>query len=127
VYLAYGISFMLNVSAEAEGIGAGVLIRALEPIEGVALMQARRGTRVLRDLARGPGRLSAALGIDKTLDGVDLCTEGPLFLAQDGMPAPTIGKSVRIGITRDADRVLRFFVRGNRFVSGPGWLNGIAR
>lgn len=123
VYLAYGISFMLNVSAEAAGIGAGVLVRAVEPVDGVALMQARRGTQVLRDLARGPGRLATALGIDRTLDGVDLCAEGPLFLARDGAPAPVIGASVRIGITRDADRALRFYVRGSRFVSGPGWLN----
>lgn len=123
VYLAYGTSFMLNVSAEATGTGAGVLVRALEPVAGVALMQARRGTQVLRDLARGPGRLASALDIDRMLDGVDLCACGPLFLAENGTPAPAIGKSVRIGITRDAERVLRFYVRESRFVSGPAWLN----
>ena len=61
VYLAYGVSWMLNVSSEAEGIGAGVLIRALEPLEGVAIMASNRGTERLRDLARGPGRLAQAL------------------------------------------------------------------
>ena len=73
IYLAYGISFMLNVSSELPGIGAGVLIRALEPREGIALMRQNRGTETLRDLARGPGRLAAALCIDRSLDGVDLC------------------------------------------------------
>jgi DNA-3-methyladenine glycosylase len=61
VYLAYGVSFMLNISSEAPGIGAGVLIRALEPLEGVPLMQSNRGVERLQDLARGPGRLAAAL------------------------------------------------------------------
>ena len=78
VYLAYGSSFMLNVSSEASGVGAGVLIRAIEPTDGIALMKQNRGTERLRDLARGPGRLSAALAIDRRLDGIDLCQVGPL-------------------------------------------------
>src|SRR6516225_5854668 len=61
VYLAYGVSYMLNVSSETPGIGAGVLIRALEPLDGVAIMRRNRGVERLRDLARGPGRLAAAL------------------------------------------------------------------
>jgi DNA-3-methyladenine glycosylase len=69
VYLAYGISYMLNVSSEMPGIGAGVLIRALEPLEGIPIMQANRGIERLRDLARGPGRLTVALRIDRSLDG----------------------------------------------------------
>ena len=80
VYLAYGISYMLNVSSETPGIGAGVLIRALEPLEGFPIMQLNRGVERLRDLARGPGRLAAALQIDRRLDGLDLCREGPLWL-----------------------------------------------
>src|SRR5689334_7238665 len=81
VYLAYGVSWMLNVSSEKPGIGAGVLIRALEPLEGIAIMQENRGTQRLRDLARGPGRLAEALRIDRQLDGLDLCKKGPLWLA----------------------------------------------
>src|SRR6201999_4576704 len=73
VYLAYGISFMLNVSSETSGVGAGVLIRAIEPTDGIAIMQRNRGTDRLRDLARGPGRLCMALNIDRRLDGIDLC------------------------------------------------------
>ena len=80
VYLAYGTSYMLNVSSETSGIGAGVLIRAIEPSDGVSFMEQRRGTSRLRDLARGPGRLCAALGIDLRLNGVDLCEPGPLWL-----------------------------------------------
>jgi DNA-3-methyladenine glycosylase len=124
VYLAYGVSWMLNVSSEAPGIGAGVLIRALEPLEGVALMQRNRGVERLRDLARGPGRLAAALRIDRSLDGVDLCKKGPLWLTQDAYAPGEIGESVRIGITKDAERVLRFYVRGSAFVSGRRGLNG---
>jgi DNA-3-methyladenine glycosylase len=124
VYLAYGVSFMLNVSSEASGVGAGVLIRAIEPSFGVALMERNRGTEQARDLARGPGRLCAALGIDRRLDGIDLCQAGPLWLGSDDRAAGDIGQSKRIGITRAADSPLRFYVRNNRFVSGPRALNG---
>ncbi|TPL94250.1 DNA-3-methyladenine glycosylase [Mesorhizobium sp. B2-3-12] len=123
VYLAYGISFMLNVSSEAPGIGTGVLIRALEPLEGIPIMRLNRGVERLRDLTRGPGRLAAALRIDRSLDGLDLCQRGPLWLADDGHYAGEIGQSTRIGISKDAERLLRFHVRKNPFISGPGSLN----
>ncbi|MGO8798636.1 MAG: DNA-3-methyladenine glycosylase [Roseiarcus sp.] len=124
VYLAYGVSFMLNVSSETAGVGAGVLIRAIEPTDGVAVMAQNRDTDRARDLARGPGRLCAALAIDRRLDGIDLCRVGPLWLGSDGQASGEIGRSKRIGITRAADSPLRFYVRGNRFVSGPQALNG---
>lgn len=123
VYLAYGTSYMLNVSSEAVGVGAGVLIRALEPLDGIASMQRNRGVQNLRDLARGPGRLAAALDIDRRLDAIDLCAKGPLWLARDGTAAPEIGVSTRIGLSREADKLLRFYVRDNPFVSGPKKLN----
>jgi DNA-3-methyladenine glycosylase len=123
VYLAYGISYMLNVSSELPGIGAGVLIRALEPREGIPIMQLNRGTERLRDLARGPGRLAAALRVDRRLDGLDLCREGPLCLRRDDDESGEIGESMRIGIARDANRVLRFYLHGSPFVSGPSSLN----
>ncbi|MDB5458217.1 MAG: putative 3-methyladenine glycosylase [Caulobacter sp.] len=123
VYLAYGSSYMLNVSSEAPGIGAGVLIRALEPLEGIPIMQLHRGVDRVRDLARGPGRLTAALRIDGGVDGLDLCREGPLWLARGDLEPGEIGLSVRIGISRDADRLLRFYLRGSPFVSGPRSLN----
>ena len=123
VYLAYGTSYMLNVSSEKSGIGTGVLIRALEPLEGIAIMQLNRGIDRLRDLARGPGRLAAALRIDRGLDGLDLCRQGPLWLTGDGHEPGEIGQSTRIGIARDADRLLRFYLSGSPFVSGPRSLN----
>jgi len=123
IYLAYGSSFMLNVSSETPGVGAGVLIRAIEPTVGITIMERNRGTERVRDLARGPGRLSVALEIDRRLDGIDLCRAGPLWLGTDGRASDEIGQSKRIGITRAADSLLRFYVRGNRFVSGPQALN----
>ena len=114
---------MLNVSSEAPGIGAGVLIRALEPLEGLPIMRRNRGVERLRDLARGPGRLAAALRIDRSLDGLDLCRQGPLWLGRDDQEPGEIGQSVRIGISRDADRLLRFYLRGSAFVSGARALN----
>src|SRR6516164_7463414 len=106
VYVAYGISNMLNVSRETQGIGAGVLIRALEPLEGIEIMRQNRGIERLRDLARGPGRLAAALRIDHRLDGLDLCRRGPLWLASGDDEPVDIRQSVRIGISQDADRLL---------------------
>jgi DNA-3-methyladenine glycosylase len=76
VYLSHGRSYMLNVSSEAAGVGAGVLIRALEPLEGITIMQRNRRTERLRDLTRGPGRLAQALEIGPWADGLDLCHEG---------------------------------------------------
>jgi DNA-3-methyladenine glycosylase len=123
VYFTYGSAFMMNVTSESRGIGGGVLIRALEPLDGVTLMQRRRGTARLLDLARGPGRLAAAMGIDKRLDGLNLCAKGPLWLGAALRPTGAIGTSIRIGITREVDRIRRFFERANPFVSGLKRLN----
>ena len=123
VYIAYGVSRMFNVSSGAVGVGAGVLIRALEPREGVAVMQRNRGIETMRDLARGPGRLAAALDIDLSLDGVDLCREGPIWLARGSRGALEIGTSTRIGLSKEVDRLRRFYVRGSPFVSGTKALN----
>jgi DNA-3-methyladenine glycosylase len=123
VYLAYGVSYMMNVSSETAGVGAGVLIRAIEPTCGIPIMKRNRGVERVRDLARGPGRLCAALAIDRRLDGIDLCQAGPLWLGSDGQASGEIGQSKRIGITRAADSPLRFYVRSNGFASGPQALN----
>jgi DNA-3-methyladenine glycosylase len=125
VRFTYGSCWLFNVASEAQGVGAGVLIRAVEPVEGVALMERHRGLSRLRDLARGPGRLAAAFGIDKLFDGLDLCARtSALWLGTSQRSCSfVIGVSIRIGITRDAQRQLRFFERGNSFVSGPARLN----
>jgi DNA-3-methyladenine glycosylase len=119
VYFIYGTSYMLNVSAEEAGVGAGVLLRAMEPLQGINRMKQLRNTDKLTDLARGPGRLAAALEIDQRLDGVDLCAKGPLWLGTAVRETARIGSTLRIGITREVDRPLRFFEVGSPFVSGP--------
>src|SRR5579871_5336755 len=101
VYLGYGVSWLANVSAESEGIGGGVLLRALDPIAGMDLMLDRRGRT---PLTVGPGRLAQAMGIDRAQDGLDLCGPGPLWLGQAVAPTGEIGVSVRIGITKAAER-----------------------
>ncbi len=118
VYFTYGSCFMMNVSSETLGVGAGVLVRAVEPLEGIPFMQRRRRTDRLLDLARGPGRLAQAMKIDKKLDGIDLCSTGAIWLARGVRPADPIGESVRIGINREVERLYRFYERGNPFVSG---------
>lgn len=135
IYFSYGNHFMLNVSAEPPGIGGGILIRALEPLEGIAEMQRRRGTDKLYDLTRGPGRLAQALDIDRRVNGVDLCAPGPLWLGEiTSTRHPDaknlhldrrvrMGVSRRIGITKAAHRLLRFYERGSRFLSGTSRLN----
>jgi DNA-3-methyladenine glycosylase len=123
VYFIYGSWFMMNLSAGRAGTGSGVLLRALEPIEGLALMAARRPGVPPHALARGPGRLAAALDITRALDGTDLCAgPGPLWLGDAVRARGAIGSSVRIGIRREAHRPLRFFEKGNKSVSGPARL-----
>ncbi len=119
VYFIYGNHFCLNVSSGPEGVGAGVLLRAAEPLCGIAAMEARRPGAPVRDLCRGPGRLAAAFGITREHDGIDLCAPGPLWLAAASRPAGEPGTSVRIGLTQAAERELRFFERGSPYVSGP--------
>jgi DNA-3-methyladenine glycosylase len=115
VRMVYGSCLTLNIAAEAAGVGAAVLIRALEPVEGVPLMQ--RNCPVLRpaNLGRGPGRLCAALGIGRDLSGEDLCISERLWLEPG--PRVPIQVSTRIGLSRDQERRLRFVARGSAFVS----------
>jgi DNA-3-methyladenine glycosylase len=134
VYFSYGNHFMLNVSAEVPGVGGGILIRALEPLEGIAEMERMRGTDRLYDLTRGPGRLAQAMHIDRSVNGIDLCAPGPVWLGEITSPRDPaaekleldrrvkMGVSRRIGITKAAHRLLRFYERGSRFVSGASRL-----
>ena len=119
IFFNYGAHFMLNVVSEPAGTAAAILIRGIEPLEGIELMQRHRKTSLLLDLTRGPGRLAAAFQIDRRHDGLDLCAPGPLWLGESSHPIGPIESTVRIGITRAADRLLRFYERGNPFVSGP--------
>jgi DNA-3-methyladenine glycosylase len=129
VFFNYGAHFMLNVSGEPAGTAGGILIRAIEPLEGIELMKKRRGCTGMLGLTRGPGRLAAAFQINRSHDGVDLCSTGALWLGAivvaKGDPAGktnearVIGESVRIGISRATAHLLRFYEPGNPFVSGP--------
>ncbi|MGH9430731.1 MAG: DNA-3-methyladenine glycosylase [Terriglobia bacterium] len=119
VHIAYGLHFMINVTSEPPGTGASVLLRALEPLEGIALMERHRAQSGRLDLARGPGRLAAAMAIDLRYDGLDLCARGSLWLGAPVRRTGDIGSSVRIGISREVHRLLRFYERGNPYVSGP--------
>ena len=130
VYLCYGTSYLLNVSSERRGTGAGVLLRALEPVAGIDHMRrarkfvrgARKDGRLL-DLARGPGRLTSAMQVDLRHDGIDLFAEGPLWIGSDATTVDAIGESTRIGITKGADARLRYFVAGSAYLSGSRRLN----
>jgi DNA-3-methyladenine glycosylase len=119
VYLIYGTSYCLNVSTEGPGIGAAVLIRAADPLTGIDRLRAQRGRPGLREheLARGPGNLCRAFGIGPAFDGLDLDADPNLVLGDDGAPVD-VGTSVRIGLTRAAERPHRFYARGSRALSG---------
>lgn len=122
VYQIYGTSFCFNVSSEIDGAGAGVLVRALEPIEGLDLMRKRRAAQGVRDLCRGPGRLCRALAIDRSFDGVDLFVHPALWLADVAGKRVRAQRSRRIGVTRARELRLRFYEGGSPFVSGPARL-----
>ena len=123
VYKIYGTSFCVNVTSERENEGGAVLVRALEPVEGLELMGERRATARAIDLCRGPGRLCQALDIDVELDGIDLLRSRKLWLAASSSDPRRIGTSRRIGISKASRRRLRFFERGSPFVSGPKHLS----
>jgi DNA-3-methyladenine glycosylase len=116
VYRSYGVHAMLNVVTEPAGETGAVLIRALEPIEGIDLMQARRGVERTTLLCSGPGRLCQALGIGLDLHGTDLVTSDRLWIAS-GARVQDVSVSGRIGISRGQEHPWRFWVTGNPHVS----------
>lgn len=118
VYRSYGVHWCLNVATGAEGQAQGVLLRAAEPLEGLATVRARRGDRVAeRDLLRGPGRLAQALAVDGSLSGTDLCGgDAPLRLVDDGT-ALEVTAGPRVGVSQAADCPWRFTAVGSRWVS----------
>jgi DNA-3-methyladenine glycosylase len=117
VYRSYGIHWCANVVCREEGVGAAVLLRALEPTAGLDAMRARRGVDDSRLLAAGPGRLTQALGISAANDGLDV-SSSPFALAPPSSPVQVV-ESPRVGITRAADRLWRYSLAGSTFVSRP--------
>jgi DNA-3-methyladenine glycosylase len=118
VYLSHGTHACINVVTEPLGRPGAVLLRALEPVDGLALMERRRGTDSPRMLASGPGRLTQAMGITLGHNRVDLVT-GPLYLARQDRPPRAIAATPRIGISVATDRRWRFVLRGSAFLSRP--------
>lgn len=120
VYIIYGIHTCLNIVTGQAGKGEAVLIRALEPLSGIEVMQRHRGGRPLRQLTNGPGKICQALAIDKSLDGHDLCAGQRLWLEAGERPDETLCAGPRVGVRGD-DRALsrawRFFLAKNSFVS----------
>ncbi len=111
----------LNAVTEPEGVPSAILIRAIEPLDGIELMHQRRRTDIVRDLARGPARLCEALAVDRTYNGWDLTAGRELWIAEGpdiNEPRLRIVRSARIGISSAQRRLLRFYVANNRFVSG---------
>ena len=120
VYRSYGIHALLNAVAEDDGVGAAALIRALEPVEGIDTMRARRGLERVEDLCSGPGKLTQALGIGLDLNGVPL-VGGPIEVLPRPreLPSPVVVRGTRIGITRAAELPWRFCDAASRCVSRP--------
>jgi DNA-3-methyladenine glycosylase len=118
VYFIYGMYECLNLVAEGEGKPGCVLIRALEPVAGLEIMQRRRpAARKMEDLASGPGKLTLAMGISRAQNGADVTLGRLTVRSPYERRTFEIGVSARVGITKCADWPLRFFVKGNRFVS----------
>lgn len=140
VYVSYGMHHCCNVVCGPEGFGSGCLVRAVEPLEGVEVMRelreagradkahtghagkeqaerARKHPLKLRDLTNGPGKVCAALGIDKELYGHDLTVEPLVLDFSPLLPGETIGRSPRVGISKNTNAQKRFFIKGNAFVS----------
>jgi DNA-3-methyladenine glycosylase len=118
VYLSYGIHWCANLVCEAEGTASAVLLRALEPVEGIARMRERRGRVDDRDLCSGPGKLCQALGITRDLDGRPMAGSEVVVLEPTVALPVEVAVTPRIGITKAADWPLRFLVEGNPHVSG---------
>ncbi|HEU5367821.1 MAG TPA: DNA-3-methyladenine glycosylase [Ktedonobacterales bacterium] len=129
IYFSYGMHCCLNISTEPEGVGAAVLVRAIQPTVGLEFIRQRRGAALaLRDLARGPGRVCAALGLSLAENGLPLTGEA-LWLDDEPTLAPDaqVANSTRIGISVGTDLPWRWYLTNSPFVSGPRSLNSPGR
>lgn len=119
--------YCFNAVTEGVGKGSAVLIRAVQPVAGIELMQSRRGQVKKRDLSRGPARLCEAFGLDRLFNGLDLTGPGHLWLARGSrsVRSSRIMRSARVGVTEPRHRCLRFFLADNEYVSGPRKMPGM--
>ncbi|MDG6983228.1 MAG: DNA-3-methyladenine glycosylase [Nitrososphaerota archaeon] len=116
VYFTMGMHYCLNATTEPEGTPAAVLLRAVEPLEGVGAMAVNRGVSDLRRLAAGPGNLTKALAVDGALNGEDMVKSGRLFFEERTSSGP-VGASARVGVSAGQNRRWRFYLDGSPFVS----------
>jgi DNA-3-methyladenine glycosylase len=116
VYFTYGMHYCLNLVTEKKGYPAAVLIRALEPVQGIKIMQARRKRKELTDLASGPAKLCQALGVDLKFNGKDMCSDS-IWVEDRGEVVKSISSSSRIGIKEKDKKNWRFMIKNNEFVS----------
>lgn len=116
VYFIYGMYYCFNAVSAPEGVGEAVLIRALEPVEGIHLMRLRRGRERMAELCGGPARLVQAMGITRHHNGADL-TNGTLFICRGKTLREKIVATTRIGIKEGAELPLRFYIEGNPYIS----------
>jgi DNA-3-methyladenine glycosylase len=119
IYFTYGNHFLLNITTQKRGVPGAVLIRAVEPVEGIDLMRRFRPHVPDSELTSGPGKLTKALAIDKSLNEHDMTVKGPLFVVDYRGPHFEIWRSKRIGIGDISDKRWRFYIHGNRYVSRP--------
>jgi len=117
VYRSYGVHWCTNLVTGPPGQGAAVLIRSLEPLEGLDVMRRRRGQAAERLLCAGPGRLCQAMGITRALDGAKMCRSPALVKRGESLPPENVVASPRIGISRARDAALRFVLRDSSFLS----------
>jgi DNA-3-methyladenine glycosylase len=117
IYFTYGNHYCLNVTAHVGGIPGAVLIRAIEPVDGVSVMRRLRPNVPALALTSGPGKLTKALGIDKSLNGIDMTRFGSLFIADSETRSFKIERSERIGIRAGRGHLWRFYISGNEYVS----------
>jgi DNA-3-methyladenine glycosylase len=119
VYFTYGNHYCLNVTTERKGTPGAVLVRALEPLTGLRSMRELRPGATDVELTNGPGKLTRALGIDRALNEVDMTTVGPLFIVDGGSRDFHVKRSGRVGVSSGTDRLWRFYVSNNPYVSRP--------
>jgi len=119
VYFTYGNHYCLNVTTEQVGIPGAVLIRALEPLEGLNAMRRLRPKVSDLKLTNGPGKLTKAFAIDKSLNEIDMTKQGPLYILESGPESFEIVATQRVGIRDGKDRMWRFYVSGNAYISRP--------
>jgi DNA-3-methyladenine glycosylase len=117
IYFTYGNHYCLNITTQESGIPGAVLIRAIEPLEGIPVMRKLRPNVPELALTNGPGKLTKALGINRSLNEVDVTKPGPLFITGAEQEHFEIARSARIGIRAGKDRLWRFYASGNRYVS----------